>query len=650
MHGQSVGGISVALDDGGAALTVAERDRPGLGLARRLVRLRADLIFAALDAVLVACCFTGLLVVRFDGAVPASYWSAFRTFLPVALGCCLAANWVWGLYSQLWRHASVQEARRVLLSGGTSLVALLVVNFAADRLMPLSVIVFGAIGATVVTGANRFRSRLFAFHRRSDDQHGMRVAVLGAGETGAALVRDMLRAGRGVVPVALLDDAPAKQGRGCMGVKVLGGIADLPRIAAERDVHQVVLAIPSAGADVVRRAAAAADEAGLSLRVVPGMAELVGGQVSMRDVRDLRIEDLLGRQQVATDLAAVHTLLSGRRVLVTGAGGSIGSEIARQVAACRPADLVLIDSDESNLHDTATGLARPCVPVLCDIRRGDALRDVLMQHRPEVLFHAAALKHVPLLEAHPCEAAETNVLGTAALVRAARLAGVGCLVFISTDKAVRPSSVMGATKQLAEQIVLAERPDGARYCAVRFGNVLGSRGSVIPTFLRQIAAGGPVTVTDARMTRYFMSTEEAVQLVLQAAALAEGGEVFMLEMGEPVRILDLAARMIRLSGRRVGTDIEIRVTGVRPGEKLREELSTPEENATPSAHPAILRLRPRPWPAGILNERIATLTNLIGQRRGSAVAELLLTPVDTGVLAIDDIQIDITDRQLRPVS
>jgi FlaA1/EpsC-like NDP-sugar epimerase len=344
---------------------------------------------------------------------------------------------------------------------------------------------------------------------------------------------------------------------------------------------------------------------------------------SQSRIRDVRIDDLLGRKEVVTDLDAVAALLRGRRVLITGAGGSIGSEIARQVAACAPAELLLVDHDETHLHDTAGTLAGPATSILADIRDLGRVRQVFDQHRPEVVFHAAAHKHVPLLEDHPCEAAATNVIGTHNLLVTARDHQVERVVFISTDKAVEPSSVMGATKRVGELLLRAQAPAGARWCAVRFGNVLGSRGSVIPTFMRQIEAGGPVTITDARMTRYFMSIEEAVQLVLQSAALAQGGEVFVLDMGEPVRIVDLAERMIRLSGRRVGADVELVVTGVRPGEKLSEELAHVAEELTSTVHPSINRLRGDERPGRPSDDDIDALRHLVAGLRDDEVRSVV---------------------------
>ncbi len=618
--------------------------------AQRASRLRSDVILGVFDALLLTAAFAAVLVLRFDGKVPSHHWNAFWSFVPLGVGLSLASNWVWGLYGQLWRHASIQEARRLLMAGATTTSVLVFLEVGVRRSVPYSVVTLGVGLGIFLMGALRFQSRLFSFQRRSADQDGLKVVVIGAGDAGAALVREMLRSPRaGLVPVAVLDEDPRRHGRSFMGLRIEGGIADLPRVARRHAAHQAVLAMSSIDQPLVRQAAAAAETAGVALRIVPGMSSTVGTRVSISDVRDLRIEDLLGRKQVVTDLDGVRRLLEGKRVLVTGAGGSIGSEISRQVAACDPASLVLVDHDETHLYDAANSVHHTNVQVLADIRDRELMLHVFATHRPEVVFHAAAHKHVPLLEDHPCEAALTNVVGTANVLEAAELVHVERLVFISTDKAVVPSSVMGASKRLGEQLVLGQAPEGTRYCAVRFGNVLGSRGSVVPTFMRQIAAGGPVTVTDPAMTRFFMSIEEAVQLVLQSAALAEGGELFMLDMGESVRILDLAERMIRLSGREVGRDIEIKVTGVRPGEKLVEELRDCEEQTFATIHPSIMRVQPLPTPSALLRMGMVQLEAFASGRRPEEVRTLLFALAEARVPQDTQEQIATAEaKALRP--
>jgi FlaA1/EpsC-like NDP-sugar epimerase len=413
-------------------------------------------------------------------------------------------------------------------------------------------------------------------------------------------------------------------------VPVLGTRAAIPHLVQRLQATTVLLAIPSATDDLVGEVAALCDQAEVALKVLPSVHEIVGGKVTARDLRDVRIEDLLGRKQVETDLVAVAAMLRGRRVLITGAGGSIGSEIARQVAGCEPTALVLLDHDETHLHDTVLSLGElgagraakdmRVETVLADVRDRERVFGVFMRCQPEIVFHAAAHKHVPLLEGHPEEALATNVLGTANLADAAVFIGTLRFVLISTDKAINPASVMGASKWLAEQVVRSVQGDTSVLCAVRFGNVLGSRGSVIPTFFRQIALGGPVTVTDPDMSRYFMSVQEAVQLVLQAAVLSTGGEVFTLDMGEPVRILDLAERLIRLSGMIPGRDVPIEIIGARPGEKMVEEVVAVDEMPVPSDHVSILVSRPPAPPRAAVHRALTELEHLDPGTSGAELA------------------------------
>jgi FlaA1/EpsC-like NDP-sugar epimerase len=602
------------------------------GLPSRVAaHARRDAPLGMLDALLVVATYVAALILRFNGHVPSDRWHDMRRVLPGVVLIHLFSNYLIGLYGQMWRYASVPEARRVLVSGITS--AALVFGFVVfigrgSRPIPLSVVVLGSVSAAMAFGAIRFKSRLFTPRRRPVGVPRTRVLLMGAGDAGAQVLGDILRTPElGLHVVGLIDDDPRRVGRALHSVPVFGGRDRIPRLASKLGADQVLLAIPTATSDLIRDVATLCEEAGVSLRVLPTLGELVHDHVTARDLRDLRIEDLLGRQQVTSDLASVRQLLRGRRVLITGAGGSIGSEVARQVGNFEPASLALVDNDETHLHDLLATLdGAPITSVLADVRDRERMLDVFREHRPQVVFHAAAHKHVPILEHHPQEALFTNVLGTANVVEAAAIFETKRFVLISTDKAVRPTSVMGGSKRMAEDIVRGLSGRGTVLCVVRFGNVLGSRGSVVPTFLSQIAAGGPVTVTDPAMTRYFMSVEEAVQLVLQAAALARGGEVFTLDMGEPVNILELAHKLIRLSGRVPGRDIAVQVIGPRLGEKRHEELVQDDEVPEPTGHPGIVvATPPLPNPA-TLRRRLREMEALAKAGCHAELAELMRRP------------------------
>jgi len=594
-----------------------------MAFARAASRVRVDLPLVALDVLLVASSYTLVLVARFEGSVPGKWWEIFAYFAPAACITHILATQMFGAYGRWWRHASIDEARRVLLAGVTS-GAILVAAFSwgAQRL-PYTLLLGGPVVTTFLQGLVRFQSRLFAHRRVQEDGPGLRTVVVGAGKTGASVVREMQQNPRlGFAPVAVLDDDPTLHRRSLHDVPILGGIDRLTELVHERDIHLVLYAIRSSGPEVAKRVADATNGSGVPVRVIRDAGYWVHG-APLQHLRALTIEDLLGRRQVEIDLTPVEALVRGQRVLVTGGGGSIGTEITRQIAEFEPSALVLLDHDETHLHDAAHGVAG-AETVLGDVRDLDGLHDVFARVRPHVVFHAAAHKHVPILEQHACEAIRTNVFGTANVIAAAERVGVSRLVCISTDKAAQPRGVMGASKWLAEQVVLARTPAGASHCSVRFGNVLGSRGSVIPTFQRQIDAGGPVTVTDPDMTRYFMSTDEAVRLVLLAGARNVGPAVLALEMGEAVNIRELAERMIRLSGFRVRHDIEIEVIGARPGENLRETVVGPNEHAAASADEGIIAIAPPSLGAAPLETLLARLAKLVAAGDDDAAREALL--------------------------
>ncbi|MEO6056328.1 MAG: nucleoside-diphosphate sugar epimerase/dehydratase, partial [Gemmatimonadales bacterium] len=439
--------------------------------------------------------------------------------------------------------------------------------------------------------------------RRLEDAH--RVLIVGAGTAGEMIVKELLGHPQlRLNPVGFVDDDRAKRGHRLCDLPILGPLAKIPEIIRRHEVEEVIIAMPRAPGAVVRQVVRAALDSGVKTRTVPGIFDIISGRVAVASLRQVEIQDLLRREPIQTDLDQVRVLATGETVLVTGAGGSIGSELCRQLARLEPAQILLLGHGENSIFDVLAELTErfpnvTTVPIIADVRNRERLRQVFGQYRPYAVFHAAAHKHVPLMEGNIAEAVTNNVLGTKNVAELSAEYGVEHLVLISTDKAVRPTNIMGATKRVAEQIVqeIAETHE-RKFVAVRFGNVLGSRGSVVPTFLRQIQSGGPVTVTHPEMRRYFMTIPEAVQLVLQAGAIGHGGEVFVLDMGEPVKVLDLATDLIRLSGLEMG-DIEIRFSGTRPGEKLYEELFFDSESAIATDHPKVLRARNGVLPLGL---------------------------------------------------
>ncbi len=551
---------------------------------------------------------------RFEGwAWPVQYRSIALWFLVCVLPCKMLLLYAFGLYRRLWRFASISELEVIVAASASSgllslvLGALVLPGLGLIPLrVPLGVLANDALLTGVLVALPRLIVRSLEWHRAGRSGSARRVLIAGAGQAGGFLVKQLKSHGEtGLIPVGFVDDDPAKQGHKLHGLPVLGRLADTARVCREHAVGEILIAMPTAPGTVVRELVRAASDAGVRTRTLPGLSDILSGRFDPFALRQVEIHDLLRREPVKTDLRQVQGLVTERVVLVTGAGGSIGSELCRQVCAIEPARLVLLGHGENSIFGIQQELRErfPHIPLECiiaDVKDGTRLGAIFDRFGPFTVFHAAAHKHVPLMEENVAEAILNNVLGTRNVVTAAASAGTAHLVLISTDKAVRPTSVMGATKRVAEQIVQSYAEDrGRNFAAVRFGNVLGSRGSVVPTFLKQIAAGGPVTVTHPEMRRYFMTIPEAVQLVLQAGALGKGGEVFVLDMGEPVKIADLAADLIRLSGKEVGRDVEIRFSGTRPGEKLYEELFFDAEHASPTEHPKVLRARNAALPVGV---------------------------------------------------
>ena len=600
------------------------------------------LVLSAVYAGLVNSAVAAALLLRYDARVPADVLAAWVRAAPWFTALSLVGFLAAGLYHGLWRYAGTatifQIVRGVSLSAASW--ALLSVLGPA-RAVPVSVAWLVWLWELVLLGAVRLGWRLWR-DRVLGGSGGreVRTLVVGADHGAVSLVQEMRRQRSGeewLQPLGFVDPDPRLTGHLVEGLEVLGTIADLPRVLRERRPEVAVVANPALPGRWVREVVEACRAAGVRLKTVPAMSEMAAGRrVTLARVRDIRLEDLLGRAPSPETDEDVGAFLRGRRVLITGAGGSIGAELARQAARFAPAELVLLDHAENGLYFTQRELsdmprAFPLVAVVADLRDAEGLEVLFARHRPDVVLHAAAHKHVPLLEDAPREAVLNNVVGTRQLIDTADRHGVQHFVLLSTDKAVRPSSVMGASKRVCERLVLAASRRGrGRYCAVRFGNVLGSDGSVVPLFQRQLELGGPLTVTHPEVTRYFMTIPEAVRLVLQAAAMGRGGEVFLLDMGEPVKVVEIARQLIRLAGLREGDDISIAFTGLRPGEKLHEELLSHDEHARVTRRERILTwdaANLAPEDEATLRVQVAELERVATQGDGAAIRRALVAVV-----------------------
>ncbi|MGB3260085.1 polysaccharide biosynthesis protein [Paenisporosarcina sp.] len=505
-------------------------------------------------------------------------------------------SWRFGLYRKVWTYASVGEVLSIMRAVTYTILAVMVMQYALQQNIYWRVLALTWMLHVLLIGGSRFSWRLYADSRFKFEKADARkrTLIVGAGAAGTMVTRQLMHSHDAELkPVGYVDDSRTKQNLEIYGVKVLGYIKDIPNLVKKHNVENIVLAIPSLSKNEMVDIIQACVASGAKTQQIPRIEDLMTGKVSVNEIRDVKIEDLLGREEVQLDMKVISENITGKTILVTGAGGSIGSEICRQVMRFSPKQLILLGHGENSIYlieqelRGIVGKGTELCPVIADVQDRARIFDLVDQYRPDVIYHAAAHKHVPLMEYNPMEAVKNNIFGTKNVAEAADTFGVGNFVLVSTDKAVNPPNVMGATKRFAEMIVQnLAKTSKTKFAAVRFGNVLGSRGSVVPLFKKQIAKGGPVTITDARMTRYFMTIPEASRLVIQAGTLANGGEVFVLDMGEPVKIVDLAKNLIRLSGYSEG-EIEVKETGIRPGEKLFEELMNDSEKQSEVVFPKI---------------------------------------------------------------
>ena len=608
-------------------------------------------ILFGIDACLLCLSWVASYLIRFDFDIPEKFVDEMVAILPVAILIKLICFYIFDVYRGMWRFTSVTDLVDIIkaVSMSTLIIIVWIVLIYRYKNVPRSVVFIDwGFNILAVSGV-RLGIRLFfqkyvptnpiqslapisGFVERIRRVTNKRLLIIGAGNCGEKILREIQDNPQlHYRVVGFLDDNSNKIGRRIHGIPVRGTIEDLEFIADKTEADELLIAIPSASAEQMRRIVALCKQSEVRFKTVPGYGELIGGRITMKTVREVAYRDLIGRETVKLDEKLIDSCLRGQRVLVTGAGGSIGSELCRQICRFRPEALVLFERAESPLYEIELDLKRDfghlnIVPILADVQDAASLRRTFQVYKPQIVFHAAAYKHVPMLELQPWKAVENNIIGTQCLLDVADEFNLERFVLVSTDKAVKPGNVMGASKRVAEMITLNRNSCGlsnARMIAVRFGNVVGSVGSVAPLFKKQIENGGPVTVTHPDVTRYFMTIREASQLILQSAAMGQGGEIYILDMGTPVKIIDMARDLIRLSGLEPDVDIKIEFIGLRPGEKLHEELITDDENAEPTRHSKILMLRGGSCNLDLLNGHINELAALARIQDGNHIRSKL---------------------------
>jgi FlaA1/EpsC-like NDP-sugar epimerase len=580
-----------------------------------------QILLVLLDIIFVNAAILAGYFLRFSWDIPkADLLIYYKSFAPIT-AIMLICFYFFRLYKSIWRYASIVELTYVIIAVSVGTFFSLIYGLLASYRLPLSVYLFMWALTLVSSGGIRFLRRLMASVEMFPSdvlKKSRRILIVGAGDAGAIVVKEMRKHPElGYIPVGYIDDDKSKKGGFIQGVPIIGGRVDIDEIVKNRDIDEILIALPSATNEERSEIIKICSETGVKLKTLPGIYELINGRVSVSQIRDVEIEDLLGRDPVELNIDEIAGYVKGKRVLVTGGGGSIGSELCRQIAKFAPKKLLILDIYENGAYDLQMELniKHPEIDkevIIASVREKGRLEEIYETFRPEVVFHAAAHKHVPLMEANPKEAIKNNIIGTFNMAQCANKYGVQKFVLISTDKAVNPTNIMGATKRFCEMIIQSiDKVSKTEFVAVRFGNVLGSNGSVIPLFKRQIQSGGPITVTDPNINRYFMTIPEAAQLVIQAGAMARGGEIFILDMGKPVKIVDLARDLIKLSGLEPDKDIEIKFTGLRPGEKLYEELLMDEEGIQNTKHKKIFIGKPGKFEFDEVVEKIMKLQDTL---------------------------------------
>ncbi|SMB88525.1 NDP-sugar epimerase, includes UDP-GlcNAc-inverting 4,6-dehydratase FlaA1 and capsular polysaccharide biosynthesis protein EpsC [Desulfonispora thiosulfatigenes DSM 11270] len=577
-------------------------------------------LLTIIDAFLIYVAFYMALLVRFDFDIPATNLTGFHSIAIHLVVVAVICFHLFGLYKRVWQYASIGELLIVVVAVGvaTTMQVTLAYFFMEGASFPLprSIFILSCFFTIFLVGGSRLAWRLF--RDQALNMHTIRggkpILIIGAGDAGFMVAKEMKNHFSGKVNVVgFIDDSATKQSSKILNIPVLGNRGDIPEIVSRYNIERVIIAIPSVEGKVIKEIVEICNQTNAEIQILPGMYDLIEGNVTVNNIREVQVEDLLGRDPIKVDLQGISEYINDRVVLVTGAGGSIGSELCRQIARFSPSELLLLDISENTIYEIELELRSThpdlkIYPLIKDIREKDSMERVFRQFKPKVVFHAAAHKHVPLMEHNPEEAIKNNVRGTYNVARSADKFGAERFVLISTDKAVNPTSVMGASKRVAEMIIqFMDKTSKTNFMAVRFGNVLGSKGSVVPLFKKQIREGGPVTVTHEEMVRFFMTIPEAVQLVIEAGSMSKGGEIFILDMGEPVKIIDLARTLIRLSGFEPEVDIDIEISGIRPGEKLYEELLISKEGCDATKHKRIYAEKPNFLDIPLIEEVIASI-------------------------------------------